>query len=82
MSGSCISSGFAETIRTHGTPASGTDGWPVTLSETTTSGRTSSQIAINRSCAYFAPATSSTQNGLVTVSSCTIVGFANSGAIA
>jgi len=42
---------LADTIRTHGTPASGMEGKPVTQSMTTTSGRISSQIASIRSCA-------------------------------
>ena len=80
-SASRISNGFAETNRTHGAPASSTAGYPVTLSVTTTSGRTSSQMSITRSCEYCSPATSASQMGFVTVSIWAIVGLRNSGAV-
>ena len=53
----------------------------MTLSVTTTSGRTLSQMSITRSCEYCSPATSASQIGLVTVSICSMVGLANSGAV-
>jgi hypothetical protein len=72
---------LAETNRTHGAPASSTEGYPVTLSVHTTSGRMSSQISMIRPCEYCSPATSASQIGFVTVSICSIVGLRNSGAV-
>ena len=68
-------------MRAHGTPAVDTAGKAVTLSVTITSGRTSSQISSIRSWAYLAPSASSAQIGMVTVSSCSMVGLRNSGAV-
>lgn len=69
MSGSPISSGFADTTRTHGHPASDTDGKLATQSSTIASGRSSRQISVSRSCEYSAPSTNSAQIGTVTVAS-------------
>src|SRR5262249_10713448 len=76
-----ISSGLQDTIRTNGTPAVTSAGTPTTLSSTMTSGRTRSTIARSWSWQYLAPPASSSQTGLIQVSSCSIVGLRNSGAV-
>src|SRR5215470_15627409 len=72
-----ISSGLQDTIRTNGTPAVTSAGNPTTLSSTMTSGRTRSTIARSWSWQYLAPPASSSQTGLIQVSSWSIVAFQN-----
>jgi hypothetical protein len=80
-SGALISSGLQDTIRTNGTPAVTSAGKPTTLSSTMTSGLARSTIAESWSWQYLAPPMSSSQTGLIQVSSCSIVGLRNSGAV-
>ena len=76
-----ISSGLQETIRTNGTPAVISAGNPTTLSSTITSGLVRRTISVSWSWLYRAPAISSSQTGLIQVSSCLIVGLRNSAAV-
>src|SRR5690348_1622974 len=80
-SGALISSGLQDTIRTNGTPPVTSAGKPTTLSSTMTSGLARSTIARSCSWQYLAPPMSSSQTGLIQVSSCSIVGLRNSGAV-
>ncbi len=66
-------------MRTNGTPAVTSAGNASTLSSTMTSGRTRSMIAFSCGSQYFAPSTSASQIGRVTVSSCSAVVLRNSG---
>jgi hypothetical protein len=70
-----------ETIRTKGAPAVISAGKPTTLSSTITSGAVRATISASWSWLYFAPAISSSQTGLIQVSSCSIVGLRNSAAV-
>ena len=81
MSGSFHSSGLQDVMRTHGRPLVGRAANATTLSSTTTSGRISSKISRSRSSTYMAPSISACQVGLRKVSSWTIVGLRNSGAV-
>src|SRR5580704_12873875 len=79
--GSAISSGLQETILTYGTPAVSRAGKEITLSSTMTSGRVRATISASCSWQYRAPLISSAQTGLIQVSSCSMVGLRNSGAV-
>ncbi len=70
-----------DTIRTNGTPAVVSAGNATTLSSTMTSGRL--RPMISRSCGsqYRAPSISACQVGAMNVSSCSMVGLRNSGAV-
>src|SRR6266540_1429660 len=79
--GTFTSSGLQETMRTYGTPAVRSAGKSTTLSSTITSGRTRSMIPTSCCWQYRAPLVSSSQTGLIQVSSCSMVGLRNSGAV-
>ena len=70
-----------ETILTNGTPAVSRAGKQITLSSTITSGRVRATISASCSWQYRAPLISSAQTGLIQVSSCSMVGLRNSGAV-
>ena len=74
-----ISSGLQETIRTNGLPAVISAGNVTTLSSTITSGLTRLMMSRNCGSQYIAPSMSACHVGLIKVSSCSIVGFRNSG---
>ena len=80
-SGSLISAGLQDTIRTHGRPQAGSAAKLTTLSSTITSGWTSSMISCSRSSTYFAPSTSAWKVGAMNSPSCSIVGLRNTGAV-
>ena len=68
-------------ILTQGAPCVTTAGKPTTLSSTITSGPTSAKISRSRGSTYQAPSTSACHVGAMNVSSWSIVGFRNSGAV-
>src|ERR1700745_801864 len=80
-SGPLISSGLHDTMRTNGTPAATRAGKQTTLSSTITSGRTRRTISSSGGWQYLAPRISSSKTGLIQVSSCSMVGLRNSGAV-
>src|SRR5215472_14307567 len=68
-------------MRTNGTPAVSRAGKQTTLSSTITSGRTRRTISSSCGWQYLAPRISSAKTGLIQVSSCSMVGLRNSGAV-
>src|SRR3954466_13921756 len=81
MFGPFTSSGLHDTIRTNGTPAVVSAGNATTLSSTITSGRTRSMISSSCGWQNLAPSISSCQTGFTQVSSCSMVGLRNCGAV-
>ena len=68
-SGSFISAGLQEAIRTQRRPAAGTAGKATTLSSTITSSSTSPMISVSRSSTYLAPSISAWNVGAMNPSS-------------
>ena len=81
MPGPLISSGLHDTILVTGTPAVTSAGKAMTLSSTMTSGLVRAMISARRGWQYSTPSIRPCQIGLITVSSCSIVGLRNSGAV-
>jgi hypothetical protein len=81
ISGSFISIGLHDTIRTHGRPLALMAGKATTLSSTITSGATSSKISPSRGSTYFEPSINACQVGAMKSPSCSRVDFRKTGAV-